>query len=92
MTTNDADYQKATKLVDFIIASDRLEGLETPPEDRAVLIDLALGKIPAEDYIAGLKGDFRARAEKTRALSGRGYSPSHPSQEPHPRFSSPEAP
>ena len=40
----DKKQQEAEKLVDFIVASDALDGVVTPPEEKAELIALAGGK------------------------------------------------
>ena len=40
---NDKKQQEAEKLVDFIVASDALDGVVTPPEEKAELIALAGG-------------------------------------------------
>lgn len=79
--------KKAEKLVDFIIASDRLEGLETPPEDRDTLIRIVLGEIDIDEYIGNVSDAFRTKAETFRAINGSSYNPSSPTnQQPHPRF------
>ena len=79
--------EKAEKLVDFIIASNRLEGLETPPEDRDILIKIALGEIDIDEYVDRVSDEFRAKAETFRAINGSSYDPSSPTnRQPHPRF------
>lgn len=84
---NDDARQKAEKLVDFIIASDRLEGIETPPEDREILIKIALSETSIDEYIETLSAELRERAKMVRATTGTSYQPSDPrTQQPHPRF------
>lgn len=79
--------EKAEKLVDFIIASDHLEGLETPPEDRDTLIKIVLGEVDINEYIDKVSEKFRTKAETFRAINGSSYNPSSSTnRQPHPRF------
>lgn len=87
MTNQDDARKKAEKLVDFIIASDRLEGLATPPGDRETLIKIVLGEIDIDEYIGNVSDQFREKAEIFRATNGSSYNPSGPNnRQPHPRF------
>lgn len=87
MTDQDGARKKAEKLVNFIIASDRLEGLATPPEDRETLIKIVLGEIDIDEYIGKVSDEFREKAKTFRAINGSSYDPSGPNnRQPHPRF------
>ena len=87
MTNQDDARKKAEKLVDFITASDRLEGLATPPEDRETLIKIVLGEIDIDEYIGKVSDEFREKAKTFRAINGSSYDPSGPNnRQPHPRF------
>ena len=87
MDQDDDVRKKAETLVDFIIASDRLEGLETPTEDREILIKIVLGEVDVNEYVDKVSDSFRERAEIFRATNGSSYNPSgQNSLQPHPRF------
>lgn len=57
---------EAERRVDNIIASSRLEGLETPSDEREILIKIAMGEIDGEKYIADLITSIKARPASTR--------------------------
>ncbi len=75
MNQDDSARKKAEKLVDFIIASDRLEGISTSDEDRATLIRVATGELPLETYLHDIPHELRDQIKsKYKKYLGHGLS------------------